>query len=97
MKWIDFVAYNRDYREYVPESPLGNKAYDLIIGPVANGNLAQSFQLLLSGAIPGATWEERKKRFLVLLEYDRLSNQYCLKTKIAERRLKFLGAEKCHY
>ena len=96
MKWIDFIAFNREYLDFVSKNPIGDTRYDLIIGPVANGFLAQSFQLLFSGAIPGDTWEARKKRFLVLLEHDRLSDQYCFKTKSAERKLKFIGAERCY-
>ena len=96
MNWIDFIAFNREYLDYTPQNPLGDMQFDLIIGPVADGNLAQSFQLLFSGAIPGNTWEEKKRRFLVLLEHDRLSDQYCFKTKKAERKLKFIGAERCY-
>jgi hypothetical protein len=34
--------------------------------------------------------------FLPYLEYDRLDYQICLKTKKAERALRFNGADKCY-
>jgi hypothetical protein len=95
-RWIDFVAFNREYRMLVPNNPLGHTVYDLIIGPVADGYLGESFQLLFSGAIPGKTWGEKKDRFLVLLDHNRLSDQFCFKTKVSERKLRFIGADRCY-
>jgi hypothetical protein len=94
--WIDYILYNRGYLEFAPTDPLGEVAYDIIVGPIADNVLAQAFDDLISYRVPGQTLREVKTNFIGYLAIDRLDNQLCFKTKLAEKALRFIGAERCY-
>ncbi|MDR1183766.1 MAG: DUF3990 domain-containing protein [Coriobacteriales bacterium] len=96
LSWVKYIIYSRGYRDIVAKSPFDGSNADVIVGPVANNVLAEAFDLLLTGRIPGKTLDEVLRNFLPYLEYDRLDYQICLKTKKAERALRFNGADKCY-
>jgi hypothetical protein len=94
--WIDYILYNRGYLEFTPTDPLGRIAYDVIVGPIADNVLAQAFDDLISYRVPGRTLSEVKENFIGYLAISRLDNQLCFKTKLAEKALRFIGAERCY-
>jgi hypothetical protein len=96
LSWVRYIIYSRGYHDIVTKSPFDESNADVIVGPVANNVLAEAFDLLLTGRIPGKTLDEALINFLPYLEYDRLDYQICLKTKRAERALRFNGADKCY-
>ena len=95
LQWVKFVVFNREYRNIVSSDPLDGEQYDAIVGPTANSNLADEFDLLLTGRVRGKTIDEMLLNFVHNLEIDRLDNQVCFKTKKAERALRYIGVEKC--
>jgi hypothetical protein len=96
LSWVRYIIYCRGYRDIVTKNPLDGLNVDVIVGPVANNVLAEAFDLLLTGRIPGKTLDEVLRNFLPYLGYDRLDYQICLKTKSAEKALQFNGADKCY-
>ena len=95
LNWIKFVVFNRDYTNIIAANPLGEGVFDMIIGPVANNKLAEAFNLLVTGRIPGRSLDEVLMNFLPYIKYERLDNQICIKTKQGEKALEYFRAEKC--
>lgn len=76
--WLDFVAANRA-GEY------DGRAYDLVIGPVANDDVFVTIILYLSGVLT-------KSQALDALKIKRLYDQYVWKTGAAIQALSFAGS-----
>lgn len=74
-EWLDFVAENR-MGEY------NGKAYDAVIGPVANDDVFVTITLYLSGVLT-------KQQTLEALKIKRLYDQYVWKTGAAIEAISF--------
>lgn len=78
--WYDYIFANRAGREDALA------AFDVIVGPIANDTLYDTWGLLTSGLLPPET-------ALRLLCVGPLYRQTVVKTEKAARALRFLGAE----
>jgi len=78
-KWLDFVSANR-----TGETISIN--YDLIIGPVADDDVYQTFTLYSNGFYT-------KEQAIEVLKIKKLYNQYVFKTKKALSSISFIKAE----
>lgn len=76
--WLDFVSLNR-----AGEQP--TNTYDLIVGPVANDDVYQTFVLYSTGVLS-------KEQTLIALKVKKLYNQYVFATERSLAYLKFSHA-----
>ena len=82
-EWARFVMNNRNhiYRDYYnPECNFDNK-YDIVIGPIANDDMAVLFRQYENGLI---SFENMAKGLI----YKETTNQYSFHTEMATRLLK---------
>ena len=73
--WLDFVSDNRNGKDF-------SENYDLIIGPVANDDIYQTFTLYLTGIYT-------KQQAIEVLKIKKLYNQYVFKNDIALSKIAF--------
>lgn len=78
-KWLDFVSANRNGQQISTD-------YDLIIGPVANDNVYQTF-ILYSNRF------YTKEQAIEVLKIKKLYNQYVFKTQKAFSIISFVKVE----
>lgn len=88
-KWAHFVMNNRNPNFEHIESPDCNTdcKYDVVIGPVANDDLALLFRQFTDGMIT-------EDILIREMQYKRLTSQYSFHTEKALRLLKKRGAER---
>ncbi len=81
-EWARFVMNNRDryYTDFHNELCNHDCKYDIVIGPVANDDLAMLFRQFSVGNIS-------IERMIAEMEYKELTNQYSFHTEIATRSL----------
>jgi hypothetical protein len=89
LDWLDFVLYNRGYT-LRPENAHDE---DLIIGPVANDQVGQTLNLLITGAYGDPDSKRAKDFALSLLMPENLVDQWVFKTTAAVDCLEYLGAD----
>ena len=78
-KWLDFVSANRNGQKISDDN-------DLIIGPVANDDVYQTFTLYSNGIYT-------KEQTIAVLKIKKLYNQYVFKTSKAFSLISFIKAE----
>ena len=82
-EWFDYIYDNRNKAED------RFSGYDLIIGPIANDTIYDTWGIITSGLI-------RKEQALKLLQEGLVYRQFVIKTDKALKALKFMGAEELH-
>jgi hypothetical protein len=95
-QWLDFVLLNRVYGSDAQMAHLlsvPDAGDDLIIGPVADDQVGRTLNLLVTGAYGDPRSSKAKGFALSLLQTEKLTDQWVLKTDKAVERLAFLGAD----
>jgi hypothetical protein len=88
LQWLDFVL---TCRGFASTSKVG-KEEDLLIGPVANDQVGQTLNLLMTGAYGDPHSDDAKNFALSLLLTERLVDQWVFKTDFAIKCLSFMEA-----
>lgn len=89
LKTLEFKSADEGWLDFVHENRAGiysGEKYDLIIGPVANDTIYQTFTLYESGVLT-------KQQTIEALKVRELYNQYVFGTKKALELLKFIRVE----
>ena len=87
-EWAQFVITNRNYKriENIPQDNNIDNRYDIVIGPIANDDLALLFRQFSDGLITVETLVKE-------MGFKKLTNQYSFHTESAIKYLAKLGAK----
>ncbi|MCC8162889.1 MAG: DUF3990 domain-containing protein [Lachnospiraceae bacterium] len=85
-EWARFVMNNRDryFTDFQSELCNHDCKYDIVIGPVANDDMAMLFRQFSAGNIS-------IERMVAEMEYKEVTNQHSFHTELATRSLKKAG------
>lgn len=89
LEWLDFILFNRGFA--LKED--ARLEYDLIVGPVANDQVGQTLNLLITGAYGEPSSQAAREFAISILLTEKLVDQWVFKTQAAIDRLDFIGAE----
>lgn len=91
-EWLHFVAANRRDDLFLDLIPHFER-FDVVAGKIANDQTARTLQLYVSEAFGAPGTKDADLLAITMLMPNRLSDQYCFRTRVAVERLIFEGSD----